>query len=234
MNDIVKILTEYYPDLTDDQKDRLSVISTALQRENQKFNLTALKTDAEIALLHLYDSLSLLKTGLFAGQSVIDIGCGAGFPSLPLAICAEDCGVTANDSTGKKLSFVEQTAAEAGIKNIKTLFGRAEELSHEKNHRESYGIAVSRGVARLNVLAEWCLPFVKQNGYFTAMKGSNAEAELKEAENAITQLGGTLQEVKKVEIPTQNRTHHIIIIRKTTPTPSTYPRQNSNIIKKPL
>lgn len=233
MNKATDILHTYMPSVDMQRLDRLSTICDRLDEMNGVLNLTALKTPEDIAMLHLYDSLTLISTGLFEGdKKVIDIGCGGGFPALPLAACT-DCSVTANDATAKKLTFVKNTADDAGI-NIDTLCGRAEELSHDDKYRERFDIAVSRGVARLNILCEWCMPFVKQGGYFIAMKGPGGIEEYEEAKNGIKILGGDIAEIKKCFIPIADREHTLIIVKKIHRTPQEYPRQNSKIKKKPL
>ncbi|HBR32106.1 MAG TPA: 16S rRNA (guanine(527)-N(7))-methyltransferase RsmG [Clostridiales bacterium] len=232
MNSIVEI-TKKYLSLTDIQSEKLSFICERLVEMNGQLNLTALKTDEEIALLHIFDSLTLLQTGLFNGKSVIDIGCGGGFPSLPLAVCSNECSITANDSTAKKLRFVEETARDAGITNLKTLLGRAEEIARTER-RETFDIAVARGVARLDVLCELCIPMVKKGGFFIAMKGSKGKEELNQAENAIKVLGGKTIDIVEVEIPLFDRMHTLIIIEKQRNTAGEYPRMYSKIIKQPL
>jgi 16S rRNA (guanine527-N7)-methyltransferase len=232
MNKIIETVNKYYP-LTDEQAEKLSVVSERLTAMNGVLNLTALKSDEEIAVLHFYDSLTLLKTGLFKNKSIIDIGCGGGFPSFPLAVCSDNCKVTANDSTLKKLNFVEETAKAAGIANLSVLPGRAEEIA-ASTKRETYDIVVARGVARLNILCELCLPLVKKGGHFIAMKGSKSAEELEEANSAIKALGGKLTDLINVDIPLFDRQHSLIIIEKVSPTPKEYPRQYAKITKKPL
>ncbi len=231
---IQEAVQTYLPSLTEEERERLVVIATELTTVNQSLNLTALCTPEEIALLHFYDSLSLLQTGLFGnGKRVLDVGCGGGFPALPLAACSS-CTVTANDATAKKLHFVSETASKAGIKPFATLCGRAEELGLLPEHREAYDIAVSRGVARMNILCEWCLPFVKVGGYFVAMKGNHGREELQEAEHAVRTLGGKVEHVLDVPIPVFERSHTLLVIKKTAPTDACYPRSNGRIRKKPL
>ena len=180
MTKLNELTRQYLPELTEEQYARLGVIGERLVEVNQSLNLTALTAPEEVALLHFYDSLTLLKTGLFDGAySVLDVGCGGGFPSLPLAACTE-CKITSNDATLKKLNFVSETAKLAGME-ITPLCGRAEELGKEKAYREQFDRVVSRGVARMSVLCEWCLPFVKVGGYFVAMKGNRGREELEEA-----------------------------------------------------
>lgn len=234
MKNIIEITKKYssFP-LSEVQEAQLEKVAEGLKRIEGNLNVTDLKTDEEIALLHFVDSLSPLKTGLFKNKKVIDVGCGGGFPTFPLAICAPDCTFTGLDSTAKKLKFVADTAKEAGISNITTLCARAEEAG-KGGHREKYDIAVSRGVARLNVLCEWCMPLVKKGGYFIAMKGNRGREELEEARRAIKTLGGGEAEVIDTPIPVFDRSHTVIVIKKIAATPAEYPRANGRIMKKPL
>ncbi len=225
---------KYRPSLTDAQCASLDVIGQCLCDTNSVMNLTALTDEKGVGLLHFWDSLTLLDTGIFKDASVIDVGCGGGFPSLPLALCSENCTVTSNDATAKKLTYVSETALKAGITNLKTLAGRAEELSTDKQYRQQYDVAVSRGVARLNILSEWCMPFVKVGGYFVAMKGEKGREELEEAKKAITLLGGEVVDIIDVTVPEFEYLHTLIVVKKVKNTPSQYPRRNSQIQKKPL
>ncbi len=229
-----EITKKYRPTLTDSQCKSLDIIGECLAEKNQVMNLTALTDEKGVGLLHFWDSLTLLDTGLFKNASVIDIGCGGGFPSLPLALCSENCIVTSNDATAKKLTYVAETAEKAGITNLNTLCGRAEELAVKAEYRENFDIAVARGVARLNVLCEWCLPFVKTGGYFVAMKGEKGKEEADEAKKAISVLGGELVDIMRFEVPEFDYLHMLVIIKKVKQTPKTYPRRNSQIQKKPL
>lgn len=234
MKNIIDITKKYAPfSLTEKQEAQFAKVAECLKRIEGNLNVTDLKTDDEIALLHFVDSLSPLSTGLFKGKKVIDVGCGGGFPLFPLAICAEDCDFTGLDSTAKKLRFVEDTALEAGISNVATLCARAEEAG-KGEHREKYDIAVSRGVARLNVLCEWCMPLVKKGGYFIALKGNRGREELEEAKNAVRILGGGSAEIFDAPLPVFDRSHTVIVIKKTSSTPAEYPRANGRIMKKPL
>lgn len=228
-------LTKKYRDsLSDSECRSLDIIGKFLREKNEVMNLTALTDEKGVGLLHFWDSLTLLDTNLFHNAKVIDVGCGGGFPSLPLALCAKDCEITSNDATAKKLGFVAEAAEKAGIMNLNTLCGRAEELSREKEIRESFDIAVARGVARLNVLSEWCLPFVRVGGYFVAMKGEKGREEAEEAKKAISVLGGEFVDIIDIKVPEFDYLHTLCIIKKIKPTPNTYPRRNSQIQKKPL
>ncbi len=229
-----EITKKYREGLTEKECASLDVIGSCLCETNKVMNLTALTDERGVGLLHFWDSLTLLDTGLFKNKSVIDIGCGGGFPSLPLALCASDCTITSNDATAKKLNYVAETASKAGINNLKTLCGRAEELGVSPEHREKYGIAVARGVARLNVLCEWCMPFVEVGGYFVAMKGEKGREEAEEAKKAIALLGGELVDIINITVPEFEYLHTLVIIKKIKSTPKNYPRKNSQIQKKPL
>lgn len=229
-----EITKKYRESLTDRECASLDIIGAELRDTNAVMNLTALTDEKGVGLLHFWDSLTLLDTGLFNDKSVIDVGCGGGFPSLPLALCAKSCVITSNDATAKKLNYVASTAEKAGIKNLKTLCGRAEELALKKEYRESFDVAVARGVARLNVLCEWCMPFVKNGGYFVAMKGEKGKEEAEEAKKAIAVLGGELVDIIDVNVPEFNYLHTLVVIKKVKNTPSAYPRRNSQIQKRPL
>ncbi len=225
---------KYRPSLTDEECNRLDIIGECLCETNKHMNLTALTDERGVGLLHFWDSLTLLDTNLFNNVKVIDIGCGGGFPSLPLALTAKSCSVTSNDATAKKLTYVAETAKKAGITNLKTLCGRAEELSFKPQYRESFDVAVARGVARLNVLCEWCMPFVKVGGYFVAMKGEKGAEEAEEAKNALSVLGGELVDIINITVPEYEYKHTLVIIKKVKATPRDYPRRNNLIQKKPL
>lgn len=229
-----ELTKKYRESLTDEECRALDIIGCQLRDKNAVMNLTALTDEKGVGLLHFWDSLTLLDTGLFSNADVIDVGCGGGFPSLPLALCAKDCLITSNDATAKKLTYVSDTAEKAGIKNLKTLCGRAEELALMPEYREKYDIAVARGVARLNVLSEWCLPFVRVGGHFVAMKGEKGKEEADEAKKAVSLLGGELVDIINVEVPEFEYLHTLVIIKKIKPTPKNYPRRNSQIQKKPL
>ncbi|MFA7185703.1 MAG: 16S rRNA (guanine(527)-N(7))-methyltransferase RsmG, partial [Victivallales bacterium] len=176
---MVDIISKYSPiPLTAEQLGKMRTVYEKLEEKNKVMNLTSIKSAADAAELHFIDSLYPLSTGLIKGD-VLDVGSGGGFPGIPVAI-ASDTRVTCLDATKKKLDFIEETASETGIGNIGVLYGRAEELALDKACRDKYDTVLSRGVARLNVLCEWCLPYLKPNGYFIAMKGSSAAEEAQE------------------------------------------------------
>lgn len=222
--------------ISQDMSDIFERFSHILSKENKKYNLTAIKEEALILPLHFADSL-LAAEFIPENSSVIDIGCGAGFPSLPLAIAINNLKITSLDSTQKKTDFIKKAAKELNTNNITTLTARAEDATQSAEYREKFDVACARAVSRLNILAELCIPFVKLGGYFIAMKGAMGEEEYKEAEKGIELLGGKLEafyekQLYVSESETQKRT--FIIIKKISETPKTYPRMYSKIIKKPL
>ena len=202
---------------------------------NEHMNLTAITDTDGIILKHYADSLTASEY-IPDGASVIDIGCGAGFPSLPLAIARPDLHITALDSTAKRINYISETAHLLGLGNITAVSGRAEELAKNLSYREKYDFACARAVARLNVLCELCLPYVKVGGHFLAMK-ANADEELAEAGNAISLPGGKLERAERIGLISSGgeaNPRTLILIKKISPTPKNYPRNNSQISKKPL
>lgn len=168
------------------------------------------------------------------GASLLDLGTGAGFPGIPLAIMRPDLKITLFDSLQKRLTFLESVIKELGLLNVTTLHGRAEDVSHTVAHREAYDIVTSRAVARLPILLEWALPYVKQNGYMVALKGAAYEEESKEATKALQILKGKIAMVKPVQLPTLTDKRAIIYVRKMGHTPKPYPRKPKEIKLKPL
>ncbi|MBE6649307.1 MAG: 16S rRNA (guanine(527)-N(7))-methyltransferase RsmG [Ruminococcaceae bacterium] len=227
-----KILSENSPvQISEEQLNKFAIIAELLSVEGAKYNLTALKTERDVALLHFVDSLTLFSHGLLeSGSKIIDVGCGAGFPALVVGAFDPTLKVHALDSTKKKVDFVSLCAENAGLSNMTGICARAE----ESGFREDFDVALSRGVARLNVLSELCLPLVKIGGTFVAMKGSAGEIEAEEAKRAIEICGGEIEKIHTVKIPEVEHNHTLVVIRKIKETPKVYPRQYSKIVKKPL
>lgn len=216
--------------LTEAQTDHFCRYGALLVEKNAVMNLTAITQPQDVALLHFADCLALTKIRDFAGKSVIDVGCGAGFPGVPLKIGEPSMELTLLDATAKRMNWLEQELLpELGL-SAQCLTGRAEELV--EGRREGYDLAVSRAVARLNMLCELCLPFVKVGGFFLAMKGAAAADEAEEAKAAIRLLGGKLREI--AEYPIGNATHRVVVIEKVRPTPAKYPRRFAKIKQQPL
>ncbi|MCL2564512.1 MAG: 16S rRNA (guanine(527)-N(7))-methyltransferase RsmG [Defluviitaleaceae bacterium] len=199
---------------------------------NEKMNLTTITNREEIVVKHFLDSLMLLKFEEIKGQSLIDIGTGAGFPGLVLKIAENSLNTTLMDSLSKRLVFLNEVISKLGLENIKLNHSRAEDLAHDFDLRESFDIAASRAVAKVNTLCEYALPYVKIGGIFVAYKGPEYSEELKEAASAIETLGGELERVEEFKIKEHSRS--LIFIRKLSQTPPNYPRKSNTIAKKPI
>ena len=210
----------------------LARFGTLLLERNEVMNLTAIRDPRDVAALHLLDSLSLLGAADLPGHSLIDVGTGAGFPGLPLAIACPDCRVTLLDSLGKRVDFLKEVCAALGLTNVTCVHARAEE--YVQSCREQFDYAASRAVAELRTLSELCLPYVAPGGTFLAMKSVDSEGELAAAQNAIQLLGGRTERVLDYPIPTTEVVHRLILVRKAAPTPPRYPRRFAQIKKQPL
>ena len=211
--------------------DKLRRYSEFLTEYNQSVNLTAIKTPGEIEVRHFIDSVTLLKAAEIRG-SVLDIGSGAGFPGVVLKLFRPEIRLTLLDSNGKKAKFLKLLCRELGI-DAEVLLGRAEDLGGSSENREAFDLVSARAVAELNVLCEYCIPFVKPGGTFAAMKGAAWKEELDGAHNAIKILGGKYRETKEFTLPDGSR-RGIILIEKISQTPTNYPRIGAKISKKPL
>lgn len=210
--------------LNDTQAEQFVSYAKLLQEWNKKMNLTAITDDEGIVTKHFLDSLSAFKTG-HVGTRVIDVGCGAGFPGLAMKIAAPDIQLTLLDSLNKRITFLKELAAELNISGIEFIHGRAEEVARQAGRRESYDTVVSRAVAKMRTLAEWCIPYARQGGYFLALKGPLADEELSDAKRAITILGGRVESITDVEIPFTDLEHRIINVKKVRQTPMRFPRK---------
>ena len=203
-----------------------------LEERSKVMNLTAIHGETDVAQLHFLDSAALLTVEPLAGKSVIDVGTGAGFPGLPLKIAQPDISLTLLDSLDKRVRFLGDVCAAAGLTDVTCLHARAEEAPEELRGR--FDAAVSRAVARLYLLCELCLPFVRTGGVFLAMKGPDCAEELDEARSAIRKLGGTYERTVTYTVPGTDVTHSVVVIRKTAATPPKYPRRWAQIKKQPL
>ena len=209
--------------------DTLCAFAHRVIEQNEVMNLTAITEPKAVAKLHLADSLTVLKCADLAGKSLIDVGCGAGFPGVPLKIACPELNLTLLDSLGKRVRWLEETLPSLGV-DAQCLTGRAEELVTDR--RETYDFATSRAVARLNILLELTAPFVKVGGAVLALKGAAAQEELDEAKGAIQKLGLKL-EAKKA-FPIDGAGHTVLVLRKIAPTPPKYPRRYAKIKQSPL
>ncbi len=216
-------------ELEDGVPKRLCDFGAAVVKQNEVMNLTAITEPAAVAKLHLLDSLTVCKAADLAGKTLIDVGCGAGFPGVPLAIACPQCTVTLLDSLGKRMQWLERILPQLGV-SARCITARAEEEAAKG--REQYDFAASRAVARLNILLELTAPFVKVGGAVLAMKGAAAQEELAEAKNAIRRLGLKLEKV--LDFDFDGAAHSVIVLRKVMPTPAQYPRRYAKIKQSPL
>lgn len=224
-----KIFLSYGFDLTEKQLNCFEKYYELLIYYNEKFNITAITERDEVVKKHFLDSI--LGVDKICGKTHIDIGSGGGFPAIPIKIMKEDINLTLLEATGKKCEFLKTVVKELGLENVTVVNDRAETLSKNPSFRESFDVCTARAVARLNTLCEYCMPFVKVNGVFVSYKGDAVE-EVKEANSAISILGGKLEEVKEYELDGAKRA--LITIKKIKNTPAKYPRGNGKERKNPL
>lgn len=218
--------------VSDAQIAQLEDFTARMLETNKVMNLTRITDPKEIAEKHLLDCASLLQAADFSKKSVVDVGCGAGFPGMPLHILCPSCDLTLLDSLGKRIRFLQGCIDAMNLSNIEAVHARAEEFAAK--HREQYDFAVSRAVAQLNVLAELSLPLVKQGGAFIAMKSKDTDEELERAKKAIRLLGGEIEKIIDYTIPHTEITHRLVVIRKKNHTPKQYPRPFRKISASPL
>lgn len=218
--------------VSDAQIAQLEDFTARMLETNKVMNLTRITDPKEIAEKHLLDCASLLQAADFSKKSVVDVGCGAGFPGMPLHILCPSCELTLLDSLGKRIRFLQGCIDAMNLSDIEAVHARAEEFAAK--HREQYDFSVSRAVAQLNVLAELSLPLVKQGGAFIAMKSKDTDEELERAKKAIRLLGGEIEKIIDYTIPHTEITHRLVVIRKKNHTPKQYPRPFRKISASPL
>ncbi len=218
-------------ELNDEQIERLIKYSKLLVSWNEKINLTAITDETQIATKHFLDSMSAISTGYVKGKT-IDVGCGAGFPGLVLKISKPGIDLTLLDSLNKRITFLKAVCEDLNIQDVRFEHSRAEDGA--RRMREQFDTVVSRAVANMSVLSELCIPFLKIGGRFLALKGPLAEDELKQANRAITILGGEVEDVYEAKIPYTDLSHKIIIVKKVRHTPMQYPRKAGIVTKNPI
>ncbi len=215
--------------LTEETVDKLCAFGAAVVEQNEVMNLTAITEPSAVAKLHLLDSLTVLTAAELTGKRIIDVGCGAGFPGVPLAIACPDAKVTLLDSLGKRMNWLESILPQLGV-TAQCITARAEEAVAD--HREKFDYATSRAVARLNILLELTAPYVRVGGAVLALKGSAARQELEEAKNAVKKLGLKVEEIRDFSI--DGAIHSVIVLRKIAHTPPQFPRRYAKIKQSPL
>lgn len=220
--------------LREEQIERFDLFATLLAEWNRKINLTAITEPSEILVKHFEDCLALYaKIQNLTCKKIADVGTGAGFPAIPILIASDNQpAMTMIEATGKKLQFIAQVLSRLSL-SAELLHARAEELGKKPAYRESFDLVTARAVANLQSLSEYCLPLVKIDGYFAAMKASLFEDEIKDAEKAISVLGGKIEEIFPYHL-SNGDARAVILIRKIKPTPPKYPRASALISKKPI
>lgn len=219
--------------LSDEALARFQTYYAYLEERSQVMNLTAIHGERDVAQLHFLDCAALLTAEPFAGKSVIDVGTGAGFPGVPVAIMRPDIHVTLMDALGKRVAFLKEVVAALGL-NADCVHARCEDAAKKPEFRDAYDVACARAVAETNVLSEWLLPFVKPGGRMLALKGPMAAEEAARAQTALAQLNGRLARVCPVSVPGRDWDHRVIEILKTGATPDRFPRRAGIAEKRPL
>lgn len=222
-------------DLSDKQLEQFQIFYDYMIEMNQVMNLTSITEEDEVILKHFYDSMSVVKYYDFnQGEYVIDVGTGAGFPGIPLAILLPGIQFTLMDSLNKRITFLKDVVEKCGLKNVECIHSRAEELAKNEKYREKYDICVSRAVANLSILLEYCIPFIKKGGKFISYKSISSEEELSASKNAQNKLCCKLKNNISFELPDTDNKRNFLIFEKFDLTASKYPRNNGIPRKKPL
>ncbi|WP_124728585.1 16S rRNA (guanine(527)-N(7))-methyltransferase RsmG [Staphylospora marina] len=225
----------YGVELDDRQLGQFSMYLDMLTETNKVMNLTAITEPREVYVKHFLDSLSPAKAVNFGEVgSLIDVGTGAGFPGIPLKIAFPSLKVVLLDSLNKRVGFLREVTEKLGLEGVECVHGRAEEAARNPAFRERFDVATARAVARMNVLTEYVLPFVRVNGTFCAMKGAEVQEEVREAKRAFSLLGKATVRVERLELPLSMGTRHLVVVRKNAPTPKAYPRKAGTPSRQPL
>lgn len=240
MGDLSKLLQgieAYGLPCTDGQAEQFSLFYQLLVERNRVMNLTAITEWEDVVEKHFLDSLALFSVSgkdMLSGKRVLDLGTGAGFPGIPLAIMEKNAHFVLTDSLQKRIGFLEDVIKTLSLTNVETVHARAEDLGHESNYREAFDLVVSRAVANLSTLSEYCLPFVKLGGYFFSYKSGEVEEEVTEATKAISVLGGDNSKIHYLTVPGTELSRSILQIPKKKASPGAYPRKAGTPGKKPL
>lgn len=233
-----KGLKELEIELSDNQKEQFVRFYEMLVEKNKVMNLTAITEFEEVIVKHFLDSLALVKVlekEIFAsGVSIIDVGTGAGFPGIPLKIAFPDINITLLDSLNKRINFLKEVSLELKLKNIDFIHGRSEDFGRNPQYREKFDICVSRAVANLATLSEFCVPFVKQGGYFVPYKAGDCGKEVEESVNAVDRMGGSISKTLEYVVPASDLNRVLLLIKKEKATPKAYPRKAGTPAKEPI
>lgn len=221
--------------LTERQREQFETYYKLLVEWNERMNLTGITEREAVYEKHFYDSVSLsFYINLKDAEQLADIGSGAGFPSLPLKICYPHLHVLIVDSLNKRIQFLNHVTDQLGLTNVTCVHGRAEDIARKAEWRDQFDLVTARAVARLNVLNEFCLPFVKPGGRFAAMKGGDPAEELQEAKRSLRELRSEWDAVHPFKLPFEQSARHIVVVRKTGTTPAKYPRKPGMPLKQPI
>lgn len=237
--DNFKLIGDYCSELNipfgKEEYDKLIKYMNLVLEWNKKINLTAIEEEEEFVVKHFLDSLSIFKfKGVTSFKRIGDIGTGAGFPGIPMAIFTPNIKYTLVDSLQKRINFLKIVKEELKLDNVELIHGRAEDLGHDIKYREKLQCIVGRAVANLPVLCEYCLPFIEKGGYFLALKGPSVNEEINLSKNAVKILGGSILGIEEVFLQNNEIKHNMVIIKKIKATPGTYPRKAGVVSKKPL
>lgn len=221
-------------ELSNEQLDQYRIFYDMLIETNKVMNLTAITEKKEVIVKHFLDSIAIAQYVDLSHGKIIDIGTGAGFPGIPLKILYPDCEITLLDSLNKRIRFIENVTKALNLSKVTAIHGRAEDYAHQKEYRHQYDFAVSRAVANLSTLSEYCLPFVKTGGQFISYKSGNVDEELEQSKNAIFLCGGKINKVERFRLEEADADRTFVFIKKKMNTSKQYPRKSGTPSKNPL
>ncbi|MCR4806366.1 MAG: 16S rRNA (guanine(527)-N(7))-methyltransferase RsmG [Lachnospiraceae bacterium] len=218
----------------EDQIEKFDLFYDLLTDWNKRMNLTAITEYDDVVIKHFVDSILICKFEDLKDKKIIDIGTGAGFPGIPLKIINPSCEILLLDSLNKRIVFLEEVVRELGLKNVRLIHGRAEDLAHKEDFREVFDYAVSRAVSNLSTLSEYCIPFIKTGGFFISYKSEGSDEEIEKARNAIKILGSKIRDIKEYPLPYSDIKRKFVVIEKLEKVKNKYPRKAGVPVKDPL